>query len=266
VSEPSASCRLCDGTLVKRFDGQALDRHAVRYDECAACGSLQTQMPHWLDEAYAQSNLSRLDTGAAQRNFDNLGAVLVLARTLGARRILDHGGGHGLLTRLLRDRGLDAYVHDRHSTPSYAPGFNQPPFTQPDLMLAFEVLEHFAEPAQDLRALFDAKPPALLISTDAWEGQGPDWPYLAPSTGQHVFLYSRQALEQIAKREGYRLMRVGGYWLFLRHGAYPRWREKLVRRLLSRGLKGLRNVWAATRDTPGIQRDHDHLVAQVTRR
>ena len=207
MTDPTDACRLCGGALVHRFDGRLLRRHAVRYFECAACGSLQTEPPHWLDEAYADGNLARLDTGAAQRNLDNLGTVLVLAGMLGLERVVDHGGGDGLLTRMLRDRGLDAHVLDRHAKPHYAAGFDTPAFQRPDLMLAFEVLEHFANPAQDLRALFDPKPPVLLVSTDAWEGQGPDWWYLVPDSGQHVFFYGRKALAQIASREGYRLVR-----------------------------------------------------------
>lgn len=263
MTDPADACRLCGGALVHRFDGRLLGRHAVRYFECAACGSLQTEPPHWLDEAYADGNLARLDTGAAQRNLDNLGAVLVLARMLGLEHVVDHGGGDGLLTRMLRDRGLDAHVLDRHAKPHYAAGFDAPTVERPDLVLAFEVLEHFVNPAQDLRALFDPKPPVLLVSTDTWEGQGPDWGYLAPGSGQHVFFYSRKALAQIASREGYRLVRVGGYWLFLCRGAFPRWRETLVRRLLSRGLRRLRVAWAATRATPGIQRDHERIAAAL---
>ena len=257
------ACRLCGGALSHCFDGRLLGRHAVRYFECQACGSLQTEPPFWLDEAYAESNLSPLDTGAAQRNLNNLGAVLALTRWLGLVRVLDHGGGDGLLVRLLRDRGLDAFVRDRHARPKYAMGFGQPGATRPDLVTAFEVLEHFVNPREELRALFDPQPRALLVSTDAWDGQGPDWWYLAPDTGQHAFFYTRRALSDLAAREGYRLMRVGGYWLFLRRGTFPRWRERIARTLLSSRLRGLRNAWAVTRGTPGIMRDHDSLAAAL---
>ena len=262
MPSPSGPCRLCGGAVQHRFDGLLLHRHRVHYGECAACGSLQTQPPHWLDEAYAEGNLSRLDTGAAQRNLDNLGAVLALARVLGLRQVVDHGGGDGLLVRLLRDRALQAQVFDRHAQPRYAVGFDRPGEAAPELVLAFEVLEHFAQPAQDLGALFDSRPLALLVSTDTWDNQGPEWWYLAPDTGQHVFFYSRRALGQIASRHGYQLLRAGGYWLFMRQGAFAGWRRLLARRVLSRGLRGLRNAWAVTRATPGVWRDHEQLAAE----
>jgi Methyltransferase domain len=257
------ACRLCGGTAHLRFEGQLLERHRVQYFECQDCGSLQTEAPHWLDEAYADSNLSPLDTGAAQRNLNNLGAVLALARWLGLTRILDHGGGDGLLVRMLRDRGLDGHVLDRHARPKYAMGFGQAGPEAPELVTAFEVLEHFVHPKDELRQLFDGRPSALLISTDAWEGQGPGWWYLAPDTGQHVFFYSRRALAQVAAEQGFQLLRVGGYWLFLRHGCFAAWRVRAARQLLSSRLRRLRNAWAVTRATPGVMHDHDRLAAAI---
>jgi len=216
-----------------------------------------------LGEAYAESNLSPLDTGAAQRNLNNLGAVLAIARWLGLRRVLDFGGGDGLLVRMLRDRELEARVMDRHAQPTYALGFGQPSPERPDLVTAFEVLEHFVNPREELGALFDPQPPALLISTDAWNGQGLDWPYLAPETGQHVFFYSKRALADLSAREGYRLIRAGGYWLFLRRNMFPLWRERIERVLLSSRLRDIRNAWAVTRGTPGIMLDHDQLAGNI---
>jgi hypothetical protein len=42
-----------------------LNKHRVSYYYyCTGCGSLQTEKPHWLAEAYAPGNLSKLDNGA----------------------------------------------------------------------------------------------------------------------------------------------------------------------------------------------------------
>lgn len=259
------SCRLCAGALQPRFQGRLLGRHDVQYFECTACGSLQTEPPYWLDEAYRAGNLALADTGAAQRNLDNLGAVLALARWLKLKRVVDHGGGDGLLCRMLRDRGLDAHVLDRYATPTYAAGFDRPGDTPPDLVLAFEVVEHHPEPARDLDALFAGAPPVLLLSTEAWRGQGPGWAYLSPASGQHVFFYAPQALQQVATQRGYRLIGVGGYWLFARQGVFPNWRLRLARRLLKPRLRRWCTAWAATRATPGLMPDHAAMVARLAR-
>lgn len=267
MAAPKAdTCRWCGAAAVHRFDGPLLGKYRVAYFECSGCGSLQTERPYWLDEAYAEGNLASLDTGSAQRNLNNLGAVLALVRCLGLRSGLDFGGGDGLLVRMLRDRGFDAHVVDRHAKPRYAMGYGQPDIAPSDLVTAFEVVEHFVEPARELRALMAAQPAAVLISTDIWQGQGPPWWYLAPETGQHVFFYTRQALEACAAEAGYSLQRVGGYWLMLRRGRFPPWRARLGRLLLSSKLRRLRTAWAVTRTTPGVMCDHEALAAELRRR
>ena len=251
-----AACRLCGGALRLRFSQVVLGRHEVQYLACSGCGSLQTEAPYWLDEAYAQ-NLSNLDTGAAQRNLRNLAACAAVAQVLGLRRLLDIGGGDGLLCRLLRDRGINCYVRDKYARPTYAQGFDEPDFEQPDLVLAFEVVEHLPDPAAELQAFFAHKPQAVLISTELYDGQAAGWPYIAPESGQHVFFYSREALEFIAQRYGYTLLLSGEFMLFLKPGLHAAWRVALVRLLLRRRACRLVAAWLMLLPTPGVMVDHE---------
>lgn len=261
VNPTALPCRLCGAPTQHRFDGLLLGRHRVGYHECSGCGSLQTDPPHWLAEAYAEGNLADTDTGAAQRNLDNLGAVWLLARRLGLQRIADFGGGDGLLCRLLRDRGLDATVVDAHREPSYGAGFGERVVGQAELVTAFEVFEHFDQPAQAIDALFAAKPRALLVSTEAWQGQGEGWWYLTPETGQHIFFYTRRALQAVAARHGHRLLVAGPYWLFVEEGRFGKGQLALLRKLLKPRWRRLRNAWAVTRPTAGVMADHARLMA-----
>jgi hypothetical protein len=89
--DSNAQCRLCDGHPDSMFSLMVLGRHKVDYFRCAGCGSLQTQSPHWPEEAY-QNSLAALDTGAGQRNLTNLGAAAAVAAVLGFKNILDYGG------------------------------------------------------------------------------------------------------------------------------------------------------------------------------
>ncbi len=93
-----------------RFRRRVLEQHDVAYLQCGQCQSLQTEPPYWLDEAYREHNLSNLDTGAAQRNLQNLAACWSIAKVLGVRNVLDVGGGDGLLPAVarLRDQLLRA--------------------------------------------------------------------------------------------------------------------------------------------------------------
>jgi hypothetical protein len=195
-------CRLCRGATALKFRKSVLSRHCVAYFRCEHCGSLQTERPFWLAEAY-RSSLANSDTFAGQRALTNVSAAYVASRLFGARNALDVGGGDGLVCRLLRDYGLNCYVSDKYAINLYAPGFVEPDFRNPDLTLAFEVFEHFPEPTEDLASIFSARPRIVLASTWLYENQGEDWSYLAPDDGQHVFFYSRGAIDLIAARFGY---------------------------------------------------------------
>jgi hypothetical protein len=250
----AAACRLCGGAIVPKFRRTVLGKHEVEFLECPACGSLQTEAPYWLDEAYAGANLAALDSGAAQRNLLNLASCGVVRNTLGLNDVLDVGGGDGLLCRLLRDYGVNCYVRDKYAVPTYARGFTQPDFEKPQLVLAFEVLEHFSNPQAELGALFDVSPDAVLVSTEIYRNQGAEWWYLAPESGQHVFFYSEKALGLIAKRYGYEVLRVGSYVVFARNlGPLQRWILKAgLRPLALRFLK----AYFVQKHAPGVWRDH----------
>lgn len=194
-----------------------LQKYEVCYFQCSICGSLQTEAPYWLNEAYS-SNLNDLDTGAAHRNLDSLAASLTVANLLNFTNIVDIGGGDGLLCRLLRDHGKNAYVSDSYARPVYAQGFTDPDFVRSDMLTAFEVFEHFAEPAREIAKLFSGEPSALLIMTTPYAGQESDWAYLIPETGHHIFFYTEQAFSYIAKKYGYEVFRHNDYTLFCKTG------------------------------------------------
>jgi 2-polyprenyl-3-methyl-5-hydroxy-6-metoxy-1,4-benzoquinol methylase len=207
-------CRLCGGTSAEKFHLHGLKGIDITYFECVNCGSLQTQEPTWLREAYAHSNLSDLDTGAAQRVVGNHAFVLVAAKIFRLQTILDFGGGDGLLCRLLRDRGLDARTIDDHATPTYARLFEGSLTRNYDLITAFEVFEHLPHPSVSLKDLFQSKPRFIIASTEIYSGQDATWWYLAPHQGQHVFFYSRDALRSLASHHRYSYYEINGRHVF----------------------------------------------------
>lgn len=151
---------------------------------------------------------------------------------------MDLGGGDGLLCRFLRDRGLNGFVRDRYASPTYAQGFDKPDFDCADLVTAFEVFEHLPEPRTDLHEFFSQRPPILLASTTQYTGQGPEWWYISPESGQHVFFYSRLALERVARDYGYRAEFCGDFILYVRLDKDIAWRRRVAFLLLKpRSLK-----------------------------
>jgi hypothetical protein len=252
------SCRLCGGDLCGVFSLQVLEKFDVQYLKCVKCESLQTERPYWMQEAY-KSNLSNLDTGAAQRNLANLAATYSLSRILHLNDVFDFGGGDGLLCRLLRDYGVNCFVDDKYASATYAGAFTTPNFSQPGILLAFEVLEHFEDPCTDLNAIFRLGSRAVLASTEIYSDQGPDWWYLAPETGQHIFFYSKKALELIAATYDYTLLTCSGRCLFYRQGLTGRAKRYLIRILLQKHVLRLTSAVMRLLPTGGVAKDFDSL-------
>ncbi len=232
-------CRLCGGALEVQFRTRVLGRDGVAYLRCGNCGSLQTETPTWLGDAYGTS-LASSDVGAVQRCLTARAALWWTLRILGLEKtpLLDFGGGTGLLCRLLRDIGIDAWTHDRYGRGEFAQGHR----IEADALVpgrfhvvtAFEVLEHLPAPKEDLDRLIALAPAAMVASTLLYTpDRGADWWYLAPSEGQHVFFYSRQALRQWAAGHGYHLVSVGIWQIFLKRAP-----GRLRRVLLSLLLRG----------------------------
>lgn len=231
MSSVAVDCRLCRGGTIFAFEAMVLDRHQVSYYRCRQCGSLQSEPPYWLSESYGAA-ASSIDPGSARRVLDTFALVDIIAMLFGCRSLLDYGGNTGFLCRLLRDRGYDAYSYDRYVPPIYAPHFVGSPSERYDLVSAFEVIEHFAWPATDLDEIFLGSPQIVLATTELYSGQSADWWYLAPREGQHVFLYSDNAVRLVAARYGYHLLIAHGFLLFSR-APVPLARRQIISRLLT---------------------------------
>ena len=253
--ETAIDCRLCGAPSRWVFTQKVLQRYEAGYYRCNACRSLQTEAPHWLDEAYANS-LSCLDTGAAQRTLDNLAICFFLAKLYNLRNVVDFGGGDGLLCRFLRDHGLNAFVTDKYAVPAYAQGFTEPDFQHPDLVIASEVVEHFANPGRDLDQLFGLNPRIVFVSTAVYADQQGDWWYLAPDSGQHVFFYSKKALDLIADKYGYRLLANGDFILFVRPALLSNLRSALSSLVLRRAIIRLLRSMVVFMPTPYAWNDY----------
>ena len=259
-------CRLCHGSVDKQFDLTVLGRHEVGYWRCRDCGSLQTEEPHWLAEAYSHS-LTLSDVGAVRRCLTNRAVVWLVLRLQRMRqpRLLDYGGGSGLLCRLLRDIGIDAWACDPHGSCEYAQAFRiemggagTGTF---EVVTAFEVLEHLQRPDEDLAKLFRMDPEVLIASTVPYSANYDEsWWYLSPGHGQHVFFYSQRALQMIADRYGYSLMSINEWHIFTRRPVRPNMKRVFFRLLSGRSLGLWRVLMEALPTGSHITRDHQRSL------
>jgi hypothetical protein len=228
------------------FRTTVLGRYDVDFLKCQVCASLQPQRPFWVAESYTAA-IAAADTGAMTRNLVCHAAVYIVSVICRVRgRFLDSGGGAGVLCRLLRDHGFDAWVSDKYADPVFARAFALPADAcrsgEFALVSAVEVLEHFEDPAAELGRLFALQPRVLLATTQVYSGEGRDWWYLLPQTGQHLFFYSRRCLELLARRHGYHYLGVGSLHVFA--AVPPGWLQRLALRwCLSDAGLGLVRLW-----------------------
>ncbi|AMY10074.1 hypothetical protein LuPra_03302 [Luteitalea pratensis] len=234
-------CRLCGAAAAFRFSRRAADGDEVGCYECGRCRSLQTEFPYWLEQEYARASSNDetpdLDTWAAERTLYHRMVVYFLWKLAGlskaSDKLVDWGGGPGLLARMLRDVGIDAYSYDKYIKNHFASGFSRREGERYNFVTAFEVFEHFAEPRTDIEPIFALQPSSLLISTCVYTNQGPDWPYLGPAKSQHIFFYSADALQLIGRRFGYEVIRLPHEVTLFAREPIARERLALVKLLLA---------------------------------
>jgi len=212
MTNRNSDCRVCGGAAEFVFDKQILGRHQVAYFKCSNCGQVQTEPPYWLEEAYRDDD-SKLDVGMADRCVWTAQTTVALAGKLKigpSEPCLDWGAGSGLFVRLCRDHGMNFFYFDRYPRNVFARGFEVNPSGKSDwaCLTAFEVAEHFANPADDFGALFQLAPRYIVFSTLLYNGEAPDWWYFTDN-GQHVAFYTRRSLELIGSKYGYRLATNG---------------------------------------------------------
>ena len=216
-------CRLCHGPTRHRFSARILEKYPTDYRECTECGCLQTGRPTWLAEAYAIPGV-HIDVGQAARVVQTWLRLCFFLRNIGfdrSRACVDYGGSAGLLTRLMRDAGYDYHAFDLYDGSKYANYFRIDRLAQvsPALVSAFEVFEHFPDPAEQLGGILSSGADLVVFTTQFYEGQGEDWPYLVPCCGQHVFFYTERGLAAFAGSHGFDLVRTPDFHVLARRGS-----------------------------------------------
>jgi hypothetical protein len=198
-----SECKICQGSAESLFEVQILRKYQEMLYRCGCCNCAFFAEPAWLDEAYSKV-ISDLDTGLLERSVDisNVLTPFLFFSKFRRETVLDFGGGIGVLARMMRDRGFRTSSHDPLAESVFSIPTEQNVHSRVTTMI--EVLEHLTDPLGTLQNL-SSQSSLFFISTLAVppEGIAPDWWYLLPDTGQHIFFPSSKTFEIIAKQLGW---------------------------------------------------------------
>jgi len=194
-------CNICSENLSFHDNVKILNKYSVIYYHCPHCGFVQTEEPYWLAEAYSNV-IASADTGIMLRNLENANDLLFILKFIPNGIFMDFGGGHGILTRIMRDYGFDFYHYDKYAENLFARGFEAELTKKYNLITAYENFEHFIKPLDEIEKLLELSD-IIVFSTELVSSPPPkinEWWYYAPSTGQHISFYSYKTLQIIADK------------------------------------------------------------------
>ena len=173
----------------------------IYYYRCPACGFIfTTAFDHFTKDdflryIYNEEYLLVDPDYQDVRPRANAGCVCNLFSAARPRRILDYGGGNGVLGGLASCRGFPSGGYLRPLCPSL---LGTKPADRFDCVVSFEVVEHSTDPARVFADMNDflTESGLILFSTLLQpadiDHQGLNWWYAAPRNG-HVSLYDRES-------------------------------------------------------------------------
>ncbi len=211
--EMTEDCLVCNGRSDSFAHARIMSRYDIEYFRCSDCQFVQTETPYWLDEAYS-SAIASTDVGLISRNEQQACTVDRLLRFAipRAQSSIDYGGGYGMFTRMMRDRGHHFSHYDPYCENLFATGFESSPGQEHyDVLTAFEVFEHMSNPHHDLRQI-DSFAEHWIVSTVLVPDPAPlpdQWWYYVLEGGQHIALWTKRALQSIASQYQRKLITRG---------------------------------------------------------
>jgi hypothetical protein len=233
---------------------------------CPKCGMFFFPQPTWLPEVYAEP-ISDLDIGLPLRciNHARIAEAIIRAERMQERPHLDWAGGYGLLTRLVRDRGLDMRHYEEYADNIFARGFEGGLGSSYGAITAIEVFEHLEQPLAALTALSEAAD-MVIVSTELVPAGMTDlgsWWYVGPC-GQHIAFFTEAALRAMADQCGYQLT-SNGKSIHVFHRRRLRLTTRLILRdvrssILAARLLRLKQRSKSLRDSDGEQLMADYLA------
>lgn len=240
------NCIVCNSKVEKLIRDSIMSKYTIDYYFCDSCYCIYTEEPFWLEESYVDP-ITYYDTGIMLRNVSVCEKLMLIFNKNFENniKVVDYGGGYGILTRMLRDRGVDAYWSDIFSDNLLASGFEYNGKDKIDVMLAFEVVEHLPNPKETFKEIL-SKTDCFIFSTKLLQNynytSNKEWWYFMPETGQHLFFPSRTTMLKLADLFDCRYQYVNGLHILHRLGTLKDFTKNNFNRILLKGIRGLKKL------------------------
>lgn len=206
-------CKICGCSSGIFERAIILEKYDICYYRCEYCDFIQTEEPYWLAEAYS-SAITKSDIGLISRNvsFAELTRNLIVTCLDPKDVFIDYGGGYGLFTRLMRDKGFDFFHFDPKCQNIFSQGFDAQPDKEYSLLTAWEVLEHLVDPLNEIKIMLTFS--HLIFCSTMVLPPSPkplhDWWYYGLEHGQHLSFYSSKTLDLIAQKNNLSVVYTDG--------------------------------------------------------
>lgn len=193
----SLDCPLCLSSNTELFG-----KNSIReYFRCSNCNLIFTPKFFHLSRLEEQERYAEHENNYEDKKYrDYLSKIISAIKNHGYnfsnRRVIDYGAGENyVLTRILQDRGVEAFAFD----PIY--GLNIDKSIKYDIIIASESAEHFTNPHKEFRDINSLlkEDGVIAIKTELTDNISKfnSWWYQKDPT--HVVFYSIETLNYLAK-------------------------------------------------------------------
>lgn len=197
------ACPICSSGCLLSFIVKIKNEQDAGLYTCTKCGFSFYPNQDWIKGSFSDE-LNSLDVGSVERVLlacDFLGEFINSEKLTDAN-FLDYGGGYGLQTRIMRDRGYNFKNLDPHTQPLFSKYFAGEPGGCYDLVSLIEVSLHFENPVAEFAKLMELGNCLVFTSVVPGKDFGPDWWYVTGDSGQHIAFYPLSSLKEIASQLG----------------------------------------------------------------
>lgn len=247
-----AECPICNSPANMLFSVMVQGENRSELNSCSICEFAFYPDQNWISKSFSDE-LNSLDVGATDRTIiaaDYLSVVLK-SQKLSHGMFLDYGGGYGLLSRIMRDRGFNFENFDpytRQIFPTSGQQSDSPLEQKYDAVTLIEVTLHFEDPVKEFKKLLEMSDIVLFTAVLTDEKLDSDWWYLSLETGQHIALFSKKTLSALAEKLDVKLTTDGKFFhIFHRENLTKRASFIAKRQYLIFAIASLRSLTAYLR-------------------